>query len=242
MAKAKDVKVYLLNVEPALAGRVFYAEAPGDEAGEEDEATGHGLRGWAEAKLRRVKANWRQSRGRAAVMSRKVWDWLERHAHPDEALLARLRSARAIELHHPASLSGDEVGAAWSAFLAGGRRRHWPWFLVHALAAPLSVVLAPMPGPNLVGYWFVYRAIHHWLILVGLGRARRGRVPTRFRPSAALDAPVAPAVEGGDPVAETARLVALGCDPGSVAAFLRRHGIPPARDQAVDTPATGAGR
>ena len=47
MAKAKDVKVYLLNVEPALAGRVFYAEAPGDEAGEEDEATGHGLRGWA---------------------------------------------------------------------------------------------------------------------------------------------------------------------------------------------------
>jgi hypothetical protein len=77
------------------------------------------------------------------------------------------------------------------------------------LVAPLTVVLAPLPGPNLVGYWFVYRAVHHGLILTGLGRARRGLIDMTFRPDDTLDRPGA--VE---------RLVA---DPEDLGEFLARH-------------------
>ncbi|MEJ7711591.1 MAG: hypothetical protein WKF84_17425 [Pyrinomonadaceae bacterium] len=40
--------------------------------------------------------------------------------------------------------------------------------------APIPLVLAPVPGPNVIGYWFWYRAICHALALMGIRRATCG--------------------------------------------------------------------
>jgi Mitochondrial K+-H+ exchange-related len=220
---AKTLKVFLLPIDSNPARMVFYSETA-EEEGEGNVDAGHGLRGWAERRLRRLKGLWQHSQGGAVRLSRHAWEWLQRHTHPDEILLARLRKASLVELHHPASMTSDEVVASWSAFLAGGRRRHWPWFLVDLLVAPVTVVLAPLPGPNLIGYWFAYRAVHHWLILAGLRKARAGRVETSFRPTDALDAQVHAAEPSLDPGQETAHLEALGCNREALHAFLERHG------------------
>ena len=55
---------------------------------------------------------------------------------------------------------------------------------------PVVAILAILPGPNLIGYWFTYRAIHHCLIVLGIRRARRGKVPTNLIASKSLDHPV----------------------------------------------------
>jgi hypothetical protein len=224
------VKVYLLDVNdgPEAGRRLFYAGPPSDEdeyGGEAAVAGGRGLRGWVEERYRRLEDGWKRSQTSAARLSRRVWERLHRATHPDETLLARLYSARAIDVHHPASLTAEEALTAWLAFLSKANRRHWPWFVVNVLVAPLTVLLAPLPGPNLVGYWFAYRAVRHGLILIGLGRARSGRVETRLRPSAVLDRPIPRTGPGPDH--DVDHLAPLGCQPKHVDEFLKRHGGSP---------------
>jgi phosphatidylglycerophosphate synthase len=215
------LKVFLLIVEPAR--RLFYSEvaAPPDNF---ESAGSPGLRGRLEALLQRARTGWQEPQGTAARLSRRVWEWLHRHTHPDETLYARLRTARAIDLNHPAAMETPAVDAAWAAFLARGRRRHWPWLVVNTLVAPLTIVLAPLPGPNVIGYWFVYRAVHHLLILHGLRRVRAGRVDVRFHALAELDRPVGCRSE---PDSLPARLAGLGCDPSGLRDFLARQGVWP---------------
>jgi hypothetical protein len=169
-----------------------------------------------------VKAGMTHSSGFVARLGRRSWQFVRERMHPDERLLARLRSARSIEVHYPATTDRDQVVAAWSRFLAGARRRHWAWFVGNVLVCPLTVFLIPVPGPNLIGYWFVYRAVHHWLILAGLGRVRRGLVAPRFRPRDDLGSSALPA----------------HLDPAEVAGFLKRHGVPPHRQARYCVPSS----
>jgi hypothetical protein len=224
MANENPLKVLMLDVgTDADAGRkVFYAE-PAEDSPSDPDASPRDFRTRLKAKLHSLRHACQTSEGRTARVTRSVWHWLHARTHPDETLLSRLRTTQAVELHHPAALDADEVAAAWSLYLAQGRRRHWPWFVASLILAPATALLAVLPGPNLIGYWFAYRAVHHALILHGLGRARRGHVATVLRPTERLD-------RGGHH--EHEHLLALGCDPAAVGEFLRHHGIDPARPPA----------
>ena len=58
------------------------------------------------------------------------------------------------------------------------------------VAPPALAMLWLLPGPNVIGYWFAYRAVHHALIVWGIRRVRRGRVELELRPVAELDRPI----------------------------------------------------
>ncbi len=206
------MKVYLLKIEPD-GRRLFYTDPLVDD-GSQPPPQHTGLRGWLEVKFRKFKTGWQDSESRAVRFMRAVWDWLQKHTHPDEHLLVQLRASPTIDVHHPASMTSVEVLAAWSAFLRKGRKRHWPWFLINLIVSPLTVLLAPIPGPNLIGYWIAYRAVHHWLILLGLGHARRGRIKIHLKPEAALDRPINITSNDAIPVSDTQALDE----------FLTRHG------------------
>ena len=208
------LNVRLVPVGPGR--RLFYAGAEA-EADSTDEPVGR-FEGWT----RRLKARWQTSQGSAARGARHAWEWLHRRAHPDEPLLSRLRTARSVTLTHPVAMDAQEAASAWSAFLVQGRNRHLPWFVVNLLVSPLTVVLALLPGPNIVGYWFVYRAVHHFLILLGVRRVRRQKIETLFRPAEGSDPSGA-----DDPDTIAARLGEAGEDPAHVREFLKRQGLPP---------------
>ena len=213
------LNVYLLTLTSDQ--RVFYSEmiAPA-------ESPAHtGLRGWAERRLRRLEQRWTHSRGTAARWGRAVWSWLHSRTHPDEPLLGRLRSASAITLHHPASMDADIASDVWAHLLDRGWRRHLPWFIIDTLVAPLTIVLVPLPGPNLIGYWVAYRAIHHLLILAGIRRVRRRHVETTFLSVEALNPSIA--------IDEPELALAIGCDPSALREFLEHRGVEAA------APATG---
>ncbi|MFO0910420.1 MAG: hypothetical protein U0794_19095 [Isosphaeraceae bacterium] len=220
-----SLKVVLITVSPAR--QLFFSHEVRQETPGADAAETSGTGPWArlERWFHRTKERWAQSQGAAARGSRTVWEWLHSRTHPDEVLYSRLRIAGRIELFYPESMDAQSVTERWSLFLRAGRIRHWPWFAVNVALAPISVVLAPLPGPNLIGYWFAYRAVHHLLILRGLGRVRAGRVPITCHAAEVLDRPIE-----DDGEAERVA-VAFGCEPAELFEFLQRQGVP------VDHPA-----
>jgi hypothetical protein len=177
------VKVFLLPLESTPW--VFYFEEDGRDRTTLSSRTG--LRGWIERTSRRMKSTLRHPKGRFARVMKQTWDWLHRRMHPDEGLLAALRSADTIEVYHRPSLSSAEARDLWYNYLGRRLRGNLPWLVLNALLSPLSLVLTPLPGPNLIGYWFAYRAVHHLLILLGIRRVMSGRVETTFHPSESLD-------------------------------------------------------
>jgi hypothetical protein len=193
------VKIYLLQIDQE---RYFFysdeSESSHDE-NETDDPSGparRGLRGWLRDRHARFKSTWQHSESGAILWTRRAWDRLHSLTRPDEPMLARLRSARRIELFHPATRPGTDVSAAWHRYLNAQWRRHLLWMGINGVIAPFSALFAILPGPNLIGYWFAYRAIHHSLVVWGIRRVWRDEIATELHPLAALDRPLEPDGQG----------------------------------------------
>jgi len=187
------VKIYLLLIDKE---RFFFysdeSESSHDE-GEGDDSSSParpGLRGWVHDRYSKFKSAWQHADSGAMLWMRRAWDWLQSWAHPDEAMLARLWSTRRIDLHHPAARPGDEVRAIWKHYVGQQWRRHLVWLSCNGAIAPFAFWLFILPGPNLIGYWFAYRTIHHLLVVWGIRRVRRDKIPTELHPIAALELPI----------------------------------------------------
>jgi hypothetical protein len=187
----RNVKIYLLLIDHE---RFFFYSNPSDAPSDWDEVNDltepprSGVRGWVHAKIQRFKSAWKEPHSDAMRWMRRSWDWLHSWAHPDEVMLARLWKARTIDLHHPADRPGDEVRELWQGYLGQQWRRHLVWLIFNGSIAPFAIVLlGPLPGPNLIGYWFAYRAIHHLLVVRGIRRVRRAVIPTELYPSTSLN-------------------------------------------------------
>ncbi|MDR3639529.1 MAG: hypothetical protein P4L84_37355 [Isosphaeraceae bacterium] len=139
-----------------------------------------GLRGWVERWTNHYKTSWRTAEGPLIRGLRGIWEWLHRRTYDDEPLLSHLRSAAGVEIAHPQSLASDDAVKLWKVYLSSRQWRHGLWFALNVVVSPITVILAPLPGPNLIGYWFIYRAFHHGLILVGLRKVQRGYVQATF--------------------------------------------------------------
>jgi hypothetical protein len=216
------LKIYLLLLDHARS--FFYA----DESADKDTADlddlpvppPQGLYGWFQVRYRKFQSAWQHADSGALLWMRRSWDWLHSWAHPDETMLARLWSAREISLNYPAARTPDDVRVIWADYLKKQWWRHLVWLIVNGVIAPFSVVFAILPGPNLIGYWFAYRAIHHLLVVWGIGRVRRNKVPTELCPMAALDVPIE---YGGD---GKGRHVALAGDTSRLDDHVKWHNSP----------------
>jgi hypothetical protein len=183
------VKIYLLltNDEKSF----FYSDdAEADESPEDGRDTPSGIRGWLLERWLRIQKAFHEADAGVAHWARRSWDWLHSLARPDESMLVRLRSTRRIDLHHPSRREADMVASIWSTYLAQRSRRHLAFaFFNSVLAVPSILFLWPLPGPNVIGYWFAYRMIHHLMIVQGIRSVRKGRTPTMLHPTSALDLP-----------------------------------------------------
>jgi hypothetical protein len=188
------VKIYLLSIDTRRF--FFYADEsePPDDRQEGGDASGSwrgGWRGWLLDRWYRLQSACEHSESGAARWTRRAWNWLHSWAHPDETMLSRLRSARWIELHHPASRDADEVRGLWREYLDHRWWRHVLWMSANGIVAPPALAtLWILPGPNLIGYWFAYRAVHHAMIVWGIRRVRRGQVAIKLYPLDSLDRPI----------------------------------------------------
>ncbi|QEH34455.1 hypothetical protein OJF2_29940 [Aquisphaera giovannonii] len=184
------MNVYML-LRDEKAPLFYHNGSSPDEPPQPDAAPAPGFCGRLLLRWRRFQEDFRRADSGTLGWCRHAWDWLHSRTQPDEPMLFRFRSAGRIDLHHPRSRDREDVAAAWHAYLADRRRRHAIRLAGNLLVAPVAgLLLFPLPGPNLIGYWFAYRTIHHALVLGGLRRAIRGRIPTSYHAEAWLDLPV----------------------------------------------------
>ena len=81
----------------------------------------------------------------------------------EQRTLWSLRGASSASFVYPADLSADSAAAVRVRLLAHARRHHGWWLLLNLAAAAVTAILALLPGPNLIGYYFAFRVVGHYL-------------------------------------------------------------------------------
>ncbi|WZO99612.1 hypothetical protein EP7_001219 [Isosphaeraceae bacterium EP7] len=179
------MKIYVYRVE--VVGTAFHSEGLNHSERALNESRKGAARGWVEDKFRAARDAIRKSKKGVGKGLAKTWDWLHGLIPSDESMLTNLRLAQELAIHHPSAMTEIEARQAWNTYLRRRRISHTIWLVANLLLAPLSLLLAPFPGPNLIGYWFVFRAVSHLLALRGISVALKDRLPTAWHPSEVLD-------------------------------------------------------
>jgi hypothetical protein len=103
----------------------------------------------------------------------------------EQRLLWHLRHETRATTVFPDDLSAEDAIGRIRRTLARERQRHAIWLGVNAVAFAGSGVLAPLPGPNVVAYYFAFRLVGHFLAMRGARHGLAG-VVWDARPSDAL--------------------------------------------------------
>jgi len=184
--EAERMRVYLVPV--GAARYRLYVEIPEEEAAAaraEEPPKGRVGRllqrfraTLAEAEAERL----RRERGEPSEGS-GIWRAIMRkmaEAIAEQRLLWHLRHQTSVDLSHPVDLDAaaalEEVRTDFSCEV----RKHMRWLVIDTLAAAITgPLLFLVPGPNLVSWYFTFRAIGHFLSWRG---ARKGLREIEWRP------------------------------------------------------------
>jgi hypothetical protein len=188
------MNVYLVPV--AERRYQLYVEVPADDAA--SAPADDGRDGWASRQARRFRntlaeaeqARLRRERGEPDGHS-GVWAAVLRRvaeAVAEQRLLWHLRHQTAAVIVHPDDLSRSEALTAVRAEFTGEIAKHRRWLVIDAVVVGITGPLFFfVPGPNLVSWYFTFRAIGHLLSWRG---ARKGLIGIAWesQPSAELTA------------------------------------------------------
>ena len=118
----------------------------------------------------RAAARLRRRKGWTARLRMRAVRWLAEKV-AEQRLLWHLRTQREVCARYPSGLDDDRAMAIIRRTLAADFNRHRWWLAVNALAGAGSLVLMPLPGPNVIGFYFAFRIVGHFLSVRG---ARQG--------------------------------------------------------------------
>jgi hypothetical protein len=166
--------VYLVPVGP---GRYeLYSEAPEDPEPEGQPAQ----EGFWKRTLHGVQVRWRD-----AVHSARASDesagWFARlrdsavcraaESIAEQRTLWALRHCTTAALVHPSDLPVPAADEIRDRLLARARQHHGRWLLIDGLLLVVSGLLALVPGPNVLAYYFAFRVVGHYLSWRGARQA-----------------------------------------------------------------------
>ena len=224
--------VYLV---PIGSGRFeLYTEPAEDSA---PGAAPHPQDGYWRRTIHRLHERWRHAAHAAAQATcggdaggriARARDWLVRRiaeSIAEQRTLWSLRAVTAATFAYPSSLSDASASAGRERLLAHARRHHGRWLLINAAGVAVTAILVLLPGPNLIGYYFLCRAVGHYLSWRG---ARQGLDCISWRGSVepALTALGALAHLPRNERAEQVAAIADGLHLPRLAAFFDRVAVP----------------
>ncbi len=101
----------------------------------------------------------------------------------EQRLLWQLRGKSDVRLVYPDDLTDAQGRELLKRSLQRDWERHRFWLAIDGLGAAGSALLILLPGPNVIGYYFVFRIVGHYLSLRG---ARQGLTRVTWRTEASL--------------------------------------------------------
>jgi hypothetical protein len=155
--------VYLV---PASRSRhELYFEAPEDPSGAAAPPPEGFFRQWAFTATERWHALVESARGHAG--DGRIARWRNAaicavaESIAEQRTLWALKGQPAACAHFPTSLTADEARQIVMTLLGHARRYHLRWLIVDLLLLTISGILALVPGPNLLAYYFAFRVVGH---------------------------------------------------------------------------------
>jgi hypothetical protein len=163
------VKVYLV---PTSNGRhELYCET--SSAATEDDGSPASLRERLVRGFRRMVAEGEAAEhGEEPSAERsRVRRWITRRvaeAVAEQRLLWNLRNETDVELYHPDDLPPADALTRARASIGADYAKHRRWCLIDALVAAITgPVFFFVPGPNVISWYFAFRAIGHFFAMRG---------------------------------------------------------------------------
>jgi hypothetical protein len=163
----------------------LYCEAPVEDPELGAEAPKRGLIGRIRQQFSTVLATAEQARNRRASLppeeheepkgmiariKARALAWLaDRIA--EQRLLWHLRHQTEVTLHHSTDMEPAESLKIARTILQRDGDRHRNWLAIDSVLMVLSAALILVPGPNVIGYYFAFRVVGHYLSMRG---ARQG--------------------------------------------------------------------
>jgi len=172
------------------------------------------------AEIPHHRANWLER------MKQRALCWIaERMA--EWRLLWKLRKESEATLFFPDDVTGDEALAASHRMLKREADRHLKWSIIDGILFCLSGIVAILPGPNPLAYYFGFRFVGHFLSRRG---AKHGLEHVRWRsePSAPLSQLRQAARLAGSDRDRHVRDVASALHLEHLATFFERTAVPAA--------------
>lgn len=107
-----------------------------------------------------------EPRGWVGRLQERTLGWVaERIA--EQRLLWNLRKQTTLVAAHPQDMTFDQVMTLIRETLQHDYQRHRLWLVIDSLLLIISGVLALVPGPNLLAYYFAFRVVGHYLSMRG---------------------------------------------------------------------------
>lgn len=143
-----------------------------------------GTAGFWSRTIERLHEGWLQmSRAAASRQDDRVGrlarlrDWVVcriAEAIAEQRTLWSLRTLASATFIYPSDLSEMSAAAIRGRVLIRARRHHGRWLLIYVVGVVLTAVLVLLPGPNLLGYYFLFRVVGHYLSWRGARHALEG--------------------------------------------------------------------
>ena len=143
----------------------------------------------------------------------------------EQRLLWQLRGQDAVRLVYPDDVTEEQGRQLLRRSLQRDWERHRFWLAIDALGGIGSVFLILVPGPNFIGYYFMFRIVGHDLSLRGARRGLSG-VTWTAEASAPLSQLRALIHEAPDVRAERVHAVAATLGLERLASFFQRTATP----------------
>jgi hypothetical protein len=118
----------------------------------------------------RAAARLRRRKGWPARLRMRTVRWLAEKV-AEQRLLWHLRTEREACALYPVGLGDDRAMSVIRSNLSSDFGRHRWWLAINTLAGIGSLALMPLPGPNIIGFYFAFRIVGHFLSVRG---ARQG--------------------------------------------------------------------
>jgi hypothetical protein len=166
-----DAIVYLV---PIGSGRFDLYTEPADDSAPARPARDRA--GFVQRTRQRLHDRWRRAldtathgaHGADAEPGRvaRARDWAVRRiaeSIAEQRTLWSLRTVTAAVMCFPANLSEASAAATRDALLSHAQRHHRIWLLANVVGVLVTAALMLLPGPNVIGYYFLFRVVGHFL-------------------------------------------------------------------------------
>ena len=159
----------------------LYYEQPIEEAEPDEEPASTGIiarfqRRFSEL-LREAEEHGDEEKDQTATswtqrMRDRMMAWIARRV-TEQRLLWNLRKQDRVVAVHPSDTAFELVLPQIQQSLQRDFERHRFWLVVDTVGLIASGLLAIVPGPNLIAYYFLFRVGGHWLSMRGASQGRR---------------------------------------------------------------------